>query len=369
MSRKLIGRLLLLLAFIGSPPLFLPSFGEGTGGGSKVLRQQNLNRWHIAPANYSGLTPLGNDRYAVVDDKSATSGFHIFTIRLNPRTGKVEHVSSTPLLGSPDSIAKTDCEDIVFCPHDTTLFIAQEGISTIAQYNMDGTSTGRLLRLPPFFDHGKIRHNASFEALAYDTASRRFFFTTEMPLKGDSLHLIAVSDSPSPILYRMDAPELKLKAKYYAHGISAMTAMPDGKLLVMERELSIPPRYVGGKCRIKVYEIPSYPPKGGRLTPDDSVLPFRGVRGVCSPLSKRLLFTFTTHISRLNYANYEGMCLGPILEDGRQTLLLINDSQGGVHNGPFHLKDYIKVVILDSCRRKERSRPVPLSGVPSGENR
>lgn len=290
----------------------------------KVRKQQNLSRWHIAPANYSGLTPLGNDRYAVVDDKSATSGFHIFTIRLNPRTGKVEHVSSTPLLGSPDSIAKTDCEDIVFCPHDTTLFIAQEGISTIAQYNMDGTSTGRLLRLPPFFDRGKIQHNASFEALAYDTASQRFFFTTEMPLKGDSLHLIAVSDSPSPIPYRMDAPELKLKAKYYAHGISAMTVMPDGKLLVMERELSVPPRYVGGKCRIKVYEIPLHSP------------------------SKRLLFTFTTHISRLNYANYEGMCLGPTLEDGRQTLLLINDSQGGVHNGPFRLKDYIKVVILDN---------------------
>ena len=290
----------------------------------KVRKQQNLSRWHIAPANYSGLTSLGNDRYAVVDDKSATVGFCIFTIRLNPRTGKVEHVSSTPLIGCPDSIPKADCEDIVFCPKDTTVFIAQEGSSTIAEYNMDGTSTGRLLRLPPFFDRGKIQHNASFEALAYDTASQRFFFTTEMPLKGDSLHLIAVSDSPSPIPYRMDAPELKLKAKYYAHGISAMIVMPDGKLLVMERELSIPPRYVGGKCRIKVYEIPLHSP------------------------SKRLLFTFTTHISRLNYANYEGMCLGPTLEDGRQTLLLINDSQGGVHNGPFRLKDYIKVVILDN---------------------
>ena len=290
----------------------------------KVRKQQNLSRWHIAPANYSGLTPLGNDRYAVVDDKSATVGFCIFTIRLNPRTGKVEHVSSTPLIGCPDSIPKADCEDIVFCPKDTTVFIAQEGSSTIAEYNMDGTSTGRLLRLPPFFDRGKIQHNASFEALAYDTASQRFFFTTEMPLKGDSLHLIAVSNSPYPILYRMDAPELKRDVKYYAHGISAMTSTPDGKLLVMERELSIPPRYVGGKCRIKVYEIPLHSP------------------------SKRLLFTFTTHISRLNYANYEGMCLGPTLEDGRQTLLLINDSQGGVHNGPFRLKDYIKVVILDN---------------------
>ena len=307
----------------------------------KLRRQQSLSHWHIAPANYSGLTPLGDDRYAVVDDKSATSGFHIFTIRLNPRTGKVEHVSSTPLLGSPDSIAKTDCEDIVFCPKDSTLFIAQEGISTIAQYNMDGTSTGRLLRLPPFFDRGKIRHNASFEALAYDTASRRFFFTTEMPLKGDSLHLIAVSDSPYPIPYRMDSPEFKRDVKYYAHGISAMTVMPDAKLLVMERELSIPPRYVGGKCRIKVYDIPLHSPS--KIEGVDAKQ-----TGAYDSHSKRLLFSFTTHISRLNYANYEGMCLGPTLEDGRQTLLLINDSQGGVKNGPFRLKDYLKVVILDN---------------------
>lgn len=305
----------------------------------KVRKQQNLSRWHIAPANYSGLTPLDNDRYAVVDDKSATVGFCIFTIRLNPRTGKVEHVSSTPLIGCPDSIPKADCEDIVFCPKDTTVFIAQEGSSTIAEYNMDGTSTGRLLRLPPFFDRGKIQHNASFEALAYDTASQRFFFTTEMPLKGDSLHLIAVSDSPSPIPYRMDAPELKLKAKYYAHGISAMTVLPNGNLLVMERELSVPPKYIGGKCRIKIYEITPTPSAPQLQTSLDMKKAQRAV-------SKSLLFSFTTHISRLNYANYEGMCLGPKLDDERQTLLLINDSQGGVRNGPFRLKDYIKVIIL-----------------------
>ena len=124
----------------------------------------------------------------------------------------------------------------------------------------------------------------------------------------------------------MDAPKFKQDTKYYAHGIAAMTVKPDGKLLVMERELSIPPRYVGGKCRIKIYEIDIEP-------------------GIIK--NKRLLCTFTTHISRLNYANYEGMCLGPTLDDGRQTLIIINDSQGGVHNGPFHLKDYLKVVILD----------------------
>ena len=43
----------------------------------KVLPQRSLSHWHITPANYSGITPLGGDRYAVVDDKSPTDGFHI----------------------------------------------------------------------------------------------------------------------------------------------------------------------------------------------------------------------------------------------------------------------------------------------------
>ena len=305
----------------------------------RVLRQQSLSRWHITPANYSGITPLGGDRYAVVDDKSPTDGFHIFSIRLNPRTGKVTHVSSTPLIGNPDSNAKADCEDIVFCPQDSTLFIAQEGTSTIAEYSMDGSPTGRLLKPHSFFTHDKIQHNGGFEALAYDTASQRFYLTTEMPLKGDSLHHIALSDSPFTIPYRMDAPELKRKAKYYAHGISAMTVLPNGKLLVMERELSVPPRYIGGKCRIKIYEITPTPSAPQLQTSLDMKRTQRAV-------SKTLLFSFTTHISRLNYANYEGMCLGPKLDDGRQTLLLINDSQGGVKNGPFRLKDYLRVAIL-----------------------
>ena len=48
----------------------------------------------------------------------------------------------------------------------------------------------------------------------------------------------------------------------------------------------------------------------------------------------------------ITFANYEGMCLGRPLPDGRQTLLLVNDSQGGYRKGPFRLKDYIKVIVI-----------------------
>lgn len=302
----------------------------------KLLRQQSLSSWHIQPANYSGITPLGNDRYAVVDDKSATDGFYIFTIRLHQRSGRVRNVSCSSLIASSDSLKpKADCEDIVFCPADTTLFIAQEGSCSVVQYTMEGQPTGRTLTLPDNFRQSNMQHNAGFEALAYDTILHRFFLTTEQPLLGDSLHRLAIisplRNDMQQLPYRIDNPELTRKPLYYAHGIAAMTYLSDDRLLVMERELCVPRRYLGGKCRIKIYSVD--------LNEQD-ITPTKG-------MTKQLVASFTTHISRLNYANYEGMCVGPTLEDGRRTLLLINDSQGGVHNGPFHLKDYLKVIILD----------------------
>jgi len=230
----------------------------------KVLRQQNLNRWHIAPANYSGITPLGSNRYAVVDDKSTTDGFHIFTIDIHPRNGKVLRVSSTPLLGNPNTNARADCEDIIYYSPRNTLFIAQERTGIVAEYHLDGRPTGRQLSLPPYFSLDSMQHNGAFEALAYCNSTCTFYLTTEQPLKGDSIHRIVVFDSTLQVCkilnYSIDAPKFKQDTKYYAHGIAAMTVKPDGKLLVMERELSIPPRYVGGKCRIKVYEIPLHSP-------------------------------------------------------------------------------------------------------------
>ena len=70
-----------------------------------------------------------------------------------------------------------------------------------------------------------------------------------------------------------------------------------------------------------------------RVNPDE------GAEGDMLP--KQLLVEFTTRTFGL--ANYEGMCLGPVLRDGRQTLILIADSQGG--SGGL-TREYLKVVIL-----------------------
>ena len=54
----------------------------------------------------------------------------------------------------------------------------------------------------------------------------------------------------------------------------------------------------------------------------------------------------TFDFGSMNLSNSEGMCLGPKLNDGRQTLILIADSQNGMGNWMYHIKDHIRIVIL-----------------------
>ena len=55
----------------------------------KLLSSQSMADWKIPSANYSGIVPLGNDDYAVVDDKSPSGGFYVMHIELDMIKGKV----------------------------------------------------------------------------------------------------------------------------------------------------------------------------------------------------------------------------------------------------------------------------------------
>jgi hypothetical protein len=113
----------------------------------------------------------------------------------------------------------------------------------------------------------------------------------------------------------------------YVFGVPALTALDDGRLLVLEREVYVPQGSLWDKLQEAFTDIHIY-----------VVDPAHDPAGL---LRKSLLCSFTT--SALNLANFEGMCLGPVLPDGRRTLVLIADSQkgsGGLTN------EYVKVILF-----------------------
>lgn len=345
--------------------LLLSVAGLATSAQTAIgLDQQALKQWSIGTANFSGITKIDDTRYAVVSDKEPRDGFFLFHIYQDPQSGEISSVSLEGFKGNPhpatdgDGNSLRDCEGIAYRPSSKTFFISGEGDQKVLEYDMNGTPTGKQLDIPAIFSASKIVTNGGFEALTYNPKTRKFWTTTENTLRADGataspnhpgvvnrLRLQSFNDdlqAGAQYAYKMDAGRQQGFGRYYAMGVPALCALDDGRLIVMERELNIPKAYVGGEAIIKLYLVnpvqvlPISEQQNMEKLPETYFLP------------KRLLLTFKTRIMpwKLDYANYEGMCLGAKLQDGRQTLLLINDSQASAGEGPYRLKDYLKVVAI-----------------------
>jgi len=207
-------------------------------------------------------------------------------------------------------------------------------------------------------DINAIYGNYGFEALAYSKSDNRLWTVTENTLKADGKMCVA-GDKEGAMLrlqsfdantlqpsaqyaYKMDAPKAKAPRKHYAYGVSAICALEDGSLLVLEREFYVAKRYIGSFVNHKIYRVCPHEDTTVSFTTDLSKL------APSNFMHKELVCSFKTrlNLTKRNLANFEGMCLGPRLSDGKQSLILISDSQNNYGNKMFRLKDYVKVMTL-----------------------
>jgi len=283
-------------------------------GGLTLFSQQYFPK-EIPAGNYSGICALGEDRYAVVSDKSATDGFFVFQIRLDETATRITTIRNEGFFSCGQ--ANTDMEAICYCRPFNTVFIASEKTNTVGEYSLDGCATGRQLQMPAVFR--KASDVCGIESLTYDAASRHFFLTTERPLPGDSLLRIqsfGLDLKPArQYLYKPDPP---LSEKHF-QGVSELCGMGDGRLLVLERQLLIPKLGLGARSDVRLYEVTL----GGQ-----------------DRLKKKLVTAFSTRLTVTNrsFANYEGLCLLDA-----HTLLMIADSQNQFRGV---LRDWFKIIKL-----------------------
>lgn len=163
-----------------------------------------------------------------------------------------------------------------------------------------------------------------------------------IPKGENKVRLVSFDDNLKPVhsyIYRIDEPTRGNKKGSYVHGISSMLALNNGKLLILEREGFCPKWKLGTYVNHKIYVVD--------FSQEQEVPLDTPMREVTEEMivKKTLLLEFKTQLTLFTrtLANYEGMCLGPKLSNGVQTLLLISDSQNGMGNWFFHLKDYIAV--------------------------
>ena len=313
----------------------------------KDCRQVSFGK-SVPAGNYSGITHLRGNEYAVVSDKSANDGFFIFEIDVDSVSGDITDVRNKGFRG--DSLRAGDCEGIAFRPSTMTLFVSREADSEILEYSEDGKLTGNRLEIPAVYKAGM--GNYGFEALAYDEERHAFWTMNESTLKCDGakatsqngvkniLRLQSFGDDLRPLeqfAYAMDAPTAHSKADEYAMGVSEIAALGDGRLLVLEREFFFFFLKIGAFVQCKLYEI----------KPDNALALRQGevIADTTKILPKRLVHSFKTSLGlfKRSIANYEGMCLGPTLADGSRVLILVSDSQDQ-YKGV--LKDWFKSLVI-----------------------
>lgn len=320
---------------------------------AQVPRLVRVNSQHyfqrtVPKGNYSGLTWLGGDHYAVVSDKVSESGFFLFRIQIDTVSGDIKDIVNEGFRSSGEM--NKDEEGIAFFPKDSTLWISREADNTVLEYGLNGKQTGRGLSIPSVFSTATPAY--SFEALTYNAHTHRFWTTSESTLRPDGKQADAKNQVKNRLrfqifddsfvakeqyAYLMDAPDNHSSAANYAMGVPAMAALDNGCLLVLEREFLVTPSKFGSYVANKIYCVD---PIQSMTISQDKVL------DTGSPYMKKVLIaTWKTSLSLFhqNLANYEGMCLGPHLMDGSQVIVLCADSQdqyGGV------LRDWFRTVVI-----------------------
>ena len=356
----------------------------------KVVRENSQKAFPktVAAGNYSGIAHLHDDIYAVVSDKSDSALYFNFRIQVNPKTGELERVENLGFTERTDGtlndgkpwlgLEKGFDHEAIVKVSDSTLVIASEGYCRLKEFPI----------LPTSADAAKIGYqqnlwesrwpssdfypNYNFESLAFDPVHQYLWTISESTLRKDGqpatpqnglanrLRLMRLNwgkmkedsnkeeyseqvnskkDSRymTTYAYQMDQPSTHKKADIYVMGVSELCVLPDGQLLVLEREAFIPKIKIGAFCKCKLYLInPLNSEVFSMKEKFSSDTPF---------LKKRLLTEWKTglSLSKRSFANYEGMCLGPMLEDGSQVVILLSDSQdqyAGV------LKDWFKTIVI-----------------------
>lgn len=298
----------------------------------------------IPIAQYSGITHIEGNTFALVDNGSRKCGFYLMDIELNAK-GKVSNVQSKGFFG--ETTGTMDYEGIAYNPQQKTLFVSQEADHKIREMNLDGTLTGREITLPDSIGNA-MTFNRSLEALCYDSESGLLWTGTESTLSLDGEATTDTNGKPSIcrlfafdnslrqekwIRYQTDTPVYTKKTPKFAFGVSAITAVGKNQLLVLEREArawtSIPTA-LKSKVINKVYLINVADLKDGEYAEKTKVLEFS------TPLR--------------SWANYEGMTITPRDENGEYTLIMISDSENRYKKSAgifkFSLKDRFKSVKL-----------------------
>ena len=280
------------------------------------------------PAGLSGLTFVGGSSFYAVDDSGAM--MFPMTIQIDADTGAITSNTNGPGI----KLTGTDLEGITYDPLKKTVLVSDETGATIHEFSSSGQFRGSV-DVPPSLR--KYRNNFSLESLSMRADGLELWTSNEEALSGDGprsstksgtvVRLTrfrrASAQTPWAVsgqwAYRTESVRGQAYQGLECSGVSDLCVLPDGTLLVLEREMSAQSRGLSGyQIQTPMLHTRIYQVKFDGATEVTGHSSLNDTR--YTPVAKTLLFEKNTAFS-----NYEGICLGPLLRDGSRILILISD--------------------------------------------
>lgn len=274
-----------------------------------------LDPGETGASELSGITHVSGDQFYVVSDKGAR--LFPLTISIDPRTGFI----LAARLGEGRKLPKgVDFEGVAYHPERKSLLVSDERGPAIREYGLDGAHLAAV-ELPRIYAQSRL--NQSLESLSMDPEGKALWTVNESALsvdggranleRGAVVRIQKLSSSYVPSgqwAYLTDPIPGSSMARAFRLGVTDLAALPGGEILVLERAVSD----LGLSARIFAVDF-----KGAA---DTSSIPSLEKQTV-APVTKRLLWE---HFGLST--NFEGMALGPKLEEGDHSLILISDDAG-----------------------------------------
>lgn len=279
--------------------------------------------------------------YALSDDRSQFAPARFYTLRIDLADGDLQQggvtvIEVTTLLdddGQPFPAFSLDPEGLALTKARRLVIVSEgDAVRRIAPFVREFALDGRQLRefeVPDYYAPTAttgIRNNLAFESAGLTPSGKDLFTATENALLQDGPAAATTTGSPSRIL-RLDVRTGALEAEYVypvepvrdapvpvgnfsTNGLVELLPLGPTRLIALERGFS-----VGVGNTLQLYVINT---AGATDVSGTSPLP-----ADAEPLRKELLLDLST--LGLTLDDLEALALGPVLPDGRQSLLITSD--------------------------------------------
>jgi hypothetical protein len=278
----------------------------------------------------SGIVWVAADQYFAVSDSAA--GLFELDVDIDPATGEILAAAVVDVLTLG---AGSDLEGLVHPPLGGAVLASDETGPAIREYRLSDGAVLSNLGLPAIY--GQIRANFSLESLAMraapDPTDDALWTANEEALSVDG----PLSTNASGSVVRLQRFDSALAAAgQWAYvtdpypgspfggnersGVADLLALPSGELLVLERSFS------SALFRARLYEVDFAGATETSALANLDTDPF-------TPVGKTLVWELAS-----GFNNYEGIALGPALDNGDRSLLLVSDDGGSASQTLYPLR-------------------------------